>query len=276
VVRDPELHDPRADRFQAGRFWTVDSAFEVLAELGASGVLEVAFGGGEPFTFRGFATLVRRLYTETPLAVNVTTNGMALTSDRLAEIAGYIGQLRLSLYDDNDWRSHVRLCARAGIRFGVNYLITPARLRHLASTMLELAALGCRDILLLSYNGADTAMHLSPTEGAELSNTVAMLSRAMPRCRVGLDVCWGKRLEPVPRLFAKSDCGAGVEFIVVTSDKRVMPCSFHDVALPFASAADVMTIWRERRDTLSAASRIPGCARIDGFGLAPIKLGRLS
>jgi MoaA/NifB/PqqE/SkfB family radical SAM enzyme len=254
--------------------WTSDSAFELLAELAAHGVLEVAFGGGEPLTFRGFTRLVRRLHDETPLAVNITTNGIALDEDRLEEIAGSFGQLRLSLYDDNDWRSRVDLLANAGARFGVNYLVTPSRLPSLATTILELATLGCRDILLLSYNGRDDALHLSAPETAQLTTQVNLLSRALPRCRIALDVCWGERLEAVPTLFRKADCGAGTEFIVVTSDQRVMPCSFHDVAFPVHSATDVLNIWRDKRDTMSRASKIAGCARAPGFGLTPITLGR--
>ena len=247
--------------------WTADTAFTVLAELAEAGVLEVAFGGGEPWTFRGFAQLVRRLHAETPLAVNVTTNGLALTPARLAEIAGCYGQLRISLYDDNDWRARVATCASAGARFGVNYLVTPARLPSLDTTVLELAALGCRDVLLLSYNGRDPALHLSAGEAAELATRVRVLGRALPRCRLALDVCWGERLEAVPRLFAKADCGAGAEFLVVTSDQRVMPCSFHHVALPARTAGEIMAIWRERQDVLSAPSRLPGCARLADFGL---------
>jgi MoaA/NifB/PqqE/SkfB family radical SAM enzyme len=264
--RDPE----------AGSAWTLDSAFAVLAGLANAGVLEVAFGGGEPFTFKGFPQLVRKLHAETPLAVNITTNGLALTRERLAEISGAIGQLRLSLYGDNDWRTRVRLCADAGVRFGVNYLVTPERLRVLATTILELASLGCRDILLLSYNGRDRALHLSPDDTAELGAQVGLLAQAMPQCRIALDVCWGERLDAVPRLFAKQDCGAGAEFIVVTSDKRVMPCSFHHVAIPITAASDIMTIWREQQNALSSGSEVPGCARVRGFGLSPIKLGRAS
>src|SRR4051794_15491098 len=45
--------------------WTPADAFEILADLARAGVLEVAFGGGEPFAFRGFDDLVARLYDET-------------------------------------------------------------------------------------------------------------------------------------------------------------------------------------------------------------------
>ena len=48
--------------------WTSDEAFRVLADLADAGVLEVAFGGGEPWAFPGFAELVRPLHGETPLA----------------------------------------------------------------------------------------------------------------------------------------------------------------------------------------------------------------
>ena len=264
----------------AASAWTTESAFTLLAELAAAGVLEVAFGGGEPWTFRGFASLVRRLHAETPLAVNLTTNGIALTRERLAEIAGCYGQIRVSLYDDNAWRERVALCADAGVRFGVNYLVTPARLRDLDTTVLELVALGCRDVLLLAYNGRDAALHLSSSEAAELAARVQLLRNALAGVRLALDVCWGERLESVPRLFAKEDCGAGSEFIVVTSDRRVMPCSFHHVALPFDTAADVLAIWRDRQALLSAPSQLPGCARSPGFGLAAmhglVSIGRSS
>lgn len=243
--------------------WTHDTAFEMLSGLANAGVLEVAFGGGEPFAFRGFSKLVRRLYDETPLAVSATTNGMLVTRDVLAELAGAYGQLRLSLYDDNDWRTRVKLFADAGARFGVNYLVTPARLATLTEVVVELAALGCKDVLLLSYNGRDRAMHV--VDGVGLAAQVQLLARALPNMRIALDVCWGERLEAVPRLFAKGDCGAGREFLVVTSDQRVMPCSFHHVSYPAATADEVMAVWHAKQ--MGMAAHDPGCARTKGFGL---------
>ena len=247
----------------AASAWTPDSAFAVLAGLANEGVLEVAFGGGEPFAFKGFTQLVRRLYEGTPLAVNATTNGLLVTRARLAEIAGMYGQLRLSLYDDNAWRERVAMFAGEGARFGVNYLVTPERLATLDDTIVELAALGCRDALLLSYNGRDRALHVR--DGAALAARVQLLSRALPHVRLALDVCWGERLEAVPRLFTKQDCGAGREFLVVTSDQRVMPCSFHHVSHPAATADEIMAVWRTQDMTMPA--RDPGCAREKGFGL---------
>jgi hypothetical protein len=121
----------------AGSVWDVDRAYAMLAGLSRAGVLEVAFGGGEPLTFRGFDELVVRLAADTPLALNVTTNGTLLTSARLAQLAPALGELRLSIYDDNPWLERVELLAESGVVFGVNVLISPARLTALPRRRLR-------------------------------------------------------------------------------------------------------------------------------------------
>ena len=255
--------------------WTADDAFAILAELARAGVLEVAFGGGEPFAFRGFESLVARLYDETPLAIHATTNGLLLDRRRLQLVRGKLGELRLSLYDDNDWRRTIALLVDEKLRFGVNLLLLPERLPHLESLVLELFALGCRDVLLLSYNGPDRARHLSPADADALATRVALLHRAVGRRgRLSLDVCWGERMERVPRHFARGDCGAGRDFIVLTSDKRLMPCSFHHASFPIRDAADVMAQWRDRRAELAAPSTIAGCARRADYGLSALAVAK--
>jgi MoaA/NifB/PqqE/SkfB family radical SAM enzyme len=158
--------------------------------------------------------------------------------------------------------------ASAGARFGVNYLVTPARLPALETTVVELASFGCRDVLLLSYNGHDRSLHLDAAEARDLARRVGVLSRALERrCQLKLDVCWGERMDGVPRLLDRNDCGAGRDFLVLTSDRKLQPCSFHDLAIPVRDASDVMTVWRTRRADLAAPSSLPGCARVPGYGL---------
>jgi MoaA/NifB/PqqE/SkfB family radical SAM enzyme len=248
--------------------WTVEQAFTLLSELAKAGVLEVAFGGGEPWTFPNFAELVCRLHDETPLAINLTTNGIAMTRDRLASIKGRYGQIRLSLYENNDWRSKIKQLVEAGARFGVNYLVTPERLLELEKTVLEIASLGCADILLLSYNGQDSALHINTDSASELATRIAVVAQALTnKCQIKLDVCWGERMDGVPRLFNRHDCGAGRDFIVLTSDRKIQPCSFHQVKINVENAQDIMDIWRHRQSELSTPSLLPGCARTPGYGL---------
>lgn len=258
--------------------WTAESAFVFLRGLADRGVLEVAFGGGEPFVFPGFVELVRRLHDETPLAVNITTNGLRLRPEVLNSVAPSVGQLRLSMYDDNDWRNRVAELARSDVRFGVNYLVTPRRLADLELVVLELVGLGCADILLLSYNGPDSWLHLGADELSRLDEAVDTLSKALTgRARICLDVCWGSRLERTPTLFDDGDCGAGREFIVVTSDRHVMPCSFHDLRIPIETVDELMAVWETMGHERLPATQ-PGCARVPGFGLGanhsiPVSIG---
>ena len=138
----------------------------------------------------------------------------------------------------------------------------------LVTVVLELVQLGCRDVLLLSYNGHDRALHLKPAQSEALRSTAGLLARELgARCALKLDVCWGDRMHGVPRLFDRTDCGAGRDFVVVTSDRKLMPCSFHHEAIPIRDAAELMDLWRTRHRPLAEASLIPGCARTPGYGL---------
>lgn len=248
--------------------WTADDAFDVLASLAKAGVLEVAFGGGEPFAFRDFEQLVRRLHDETPLAVHATTNGVLLTRSVVRVLARNLGELRLSLYDNNDWRQTLAMLAEEQMRFGVNLLVLPARLPALEALVLEIVALGCRDVLLLSYNGSDSSRHLSPMQVEDFARRVEVLRRALKRqCRISVSVCWGDRMAVVPRYLDRKDCGAGRDFLVITSDRRVMPCSFHDRSFPVHTADDILALWKSRAATLAMPAETAGCARLPHFGL---------
>jgi MoaA/NifB/PqqE/SkfB family radical SAM enzyme len=244
--------------------WTRESAFAILAALAEAGTLEVAFGGGEPFVFKGFVSLVQRLHRETPLAVSVTTNGTRLDDATLDALDGCLGQIRVSIYDDNDWRSTVARLARRDVVFGVNLLVTPARLPELDALVLELAALGCRDVLLLGYHGADAALHLAPSQDAALVRRVRALGAAWPGLRLALDVCFGPRMAALPSAHLgvpRRDCGAGRDFVVVTSDKTVRACSFHHDAHPITDASDVLAVFAGERARLSSAVDDAGCMR---------------
>jgi hypothetical protein len=255
--------------------WTAEEAFAMLRDLDHAGTLEVAFGGGEPLVFKGFVDLVRRLDEETRLSISFTTNGTRLDDATLEELAPHIGQIRLSVYDDVDHQPIVERLVRRRVRFGVNWLVTPARLGGLVPFVLDLVESGCRDVLLLSYNGSDRALHLDPAEASELARQVRALGRGLSgRATIKLDVCWGERMESVPRLFGGRPCPAGREFVVLTSDKRLSPCSFHHLSFPAETAEDVLRVWQDPTNDLAAPAREPGCARAPGYGLgdAPRRL----
>ncbi|MGK4008313.1 radical SAM protein [Sorangium sp. So ce1036] len=242
----------------AGSEWTVDGAFDVLSGLARRGLLEVAFGGGEPLAFAGFDELLARLAERTGLALHVTTNGTLLTERRLRALAPHVGEIRVSVYQDTPWEDRLALLAAAGVTFGVNVLATPALLPSLPALLARLAQLGCRDVALLRYVGLDPHNHLRRDDERRLSEILADSP-----VRVRLSVCFGDRLEPVPRLFegVDGDCGAGLDFVTITSDRTLKACSFQKGGVPVRSADDVLAVWAAERARLLGPAPLPGCAR---------------
>ncbi|VWC45414.1 radical SAM protein [Burkholderia aenigmatica] len=239
--------------------WSVQSAADVLRGLSAAGTLEVAFGGGEPFAFRGFAELIDILHDTTPLALNVTTNGTLIRRNTFAPYAGRFGQVRVSLYDEVRWRDAGTVLSEFGQRWGANLIVDDTVLPGLPARLAELAALGCEDVSLLSYIGPDPRRHLSPRGRAQLA---AIVQDSPLACR--LSVCFGDAV-PVPRLFdgadGSGDCGAGLDFVSITPDQRMQGCSFHDGGLPATSAEEILHGWRNERARLEQPSARRGCAR---------------
>ncbi|MGK3965492.1 radical SAM protein [Sorangium sp. So ce118] len=242
----------------AGSAWTVDGAFDVLSGLARRGLLEVAFGGGEPLAFAGFDELLTRLAEGTGLALHVTTNGTLLTERRLRALAPHVGEIRVSVYRDTPWEDRLELLAAARVTFGVNVLATPAQLPSLPALLARLARLGCRDVALLRYVGLDPDNHLDRDGERRLAEIIADSP-----VRARLSVCFGDRLEPVPRLFegVDGDCGAGLDFVTITSDRTLKACSFQKRGAPVRSADDVLAAWSAERERLLGPAPLPGCAR---------------
>lgn len=232
--------------------WTLENAAALLEGLAAAGTLEVAFGGGEPLLWPAFDALVERLHATTALALHITTNGTRLDDARLARLAGRLGQVRLSIYEV-DWRPAAAALDRAGQRWGANVLVDEVTLDGLGALLDTLALAGAADVSLLSHVGGDPARQLSAAGRARLADLVA--ASPVP---VRLSVCLGDALG-VPRLLA-GDCGAGDDFVTLTADGFVSPCSFHADRVAVRTAAEVLDVWRARREPRLPSDRI-GCAR---------------
>lgn len=249
--------------------WTHAELLDWAKRLDALGVLELGFGQGEPLVFPEFPALVTTLARETSLALHFTTNGLALDDamlDALAEVYGErgVGQLRLSWYDQSAPHERVRRLVARRFRFGINLLVTPARLPTLGATIDELVALGCRDLLLLAYNGNDAALHLDAGHDRALAGIVlAAHRRHAAALSLRLSACFGARLAEVPQLHvgaSPDDCGAGDDFLAIDSHKRVLACSFHAHALALDSPDAALAVWREAR-ALREHAGLRGCAR---------------
>ena len=155
-----------------------------------------------------------------------------------------------------------RRCWQIGTRVGANLLLTPSNRGDLWTIAAELRTLGCRDLLLLGYKGDDVSMLLSGTELLELERDVRLLSTALGM-ELKLDICWGSRLSAVPQVLRSRDCGAGRDFLVVTSEGQVSPCSFHGKRWAAGSPSSALDVWNDPGGQLRQAAGCLGCARTE-------------
>jgi hypothetical protein len=133
--------------------------------------------------------------------------------------------------------------------------------------------LGARDVLLLSYKGDDSKMHLSLEQDAQLVASVERLRRHFAGKTTGsarffkspvvfkVDVCWGQRLDGLPQLLAEDDCGASASFLSIGSDKTVAPCSFHHQKQSFDSFDEIPAIYQRFKSQKTRANE-RGCGRL--------------
>jgi hypothetical protein len=232
---------------------------DLLQRADRWGVLEVAFGGGEPLLFKGFAELVEELHATTQLGLNVTTNGMLLTRELVDRLRGKIGEYRLSIYPDNDWRGTLdRVDASTAGSIGVNWLVTPANIDDVAPRVREFIALGARNVLLLGYKGADRTLLLDDAHLAAFRSALVELEG--DGAPILLDICWHPQLADLPHLFPRTDCGAGDDILAITADRAVQACSFADRRIPFESFEQLQLLYRLLRAARPHAN-VGGCTR---------------
>jgi MoaA/NifB/PqqE/SkfB family radical SAM enzyme len=247
---------------QASSLWTYDSLLGFCQQASDWGVLEVAFGGGEPMLFPKWGSFICELYDKTNLAINFTTNGTRLTENFLHSIEGKYGEIRLSLYDNNNYATSIALLVKHKVRFGVNWMVTPENLTKIANQFNHLFAMGVRDFLFIGYKGMDRSLHLNQALANEFASFInRTYERLNNRIKIKIDVCWGNLLPNLPHLFEQNDCGAGLDLLSITSDKHIKPCSFHHIKRPFQSLDDVKHYWETTRHHQYDAA-IDGCGRL--------------
>ena len=241
----PDGHEPPRE--------ALESTLDALQE---AGVFTVAFGGGEPTTRDDLGELAAAARAR-GISPVVTTSGMGLTEARLERLRAF-DQVNVSYDGSGSTYADVRgfdaspaaeraieRLAAAGVRVGVNVVLTRATFPRLGETLARARALGALEAQLLRYKPAGRAAsldYLAQRLGAEqvlsFGATLRTLSHAL--CADGLfhiriDCALVPFLSTDPELaadprrlarFGVFGCEAGGALAAVTADGRVAPCSF--------------------------------------------------
>jgi radical SAM protein with 4Fe4S-binding SPASM domain len=227
-----------------------------LDALRDAGVFTVAFGGGEPTTREDIDRLAEsaRARGLTPV---LTTSGLGLSDARAKRLRAF-EQVNVSYdgagatygdvrgFDGADAAERaIEKLAGAGVRVGVNVVLTRQSFPRVDETLARARNLGACEGQLLRYKPAGRAasidylaQRMTSEQRAELGPTLRRLTRAL--CHDGL---FHVRIDCalVPLLSADEEimsdparlarfgvfgCEAGNALAAVTVDGRVAPCSF--------------------------------------------------
>jgi radical SAM protein with 4Fe4S-binding SPASM domain len=216
----------------------------LVERLAEWGVLELALGGGEPTILPDFPELLAAI-RRAGLVPNVTTNGTVQGAAVVRALADHAGVVHLSA-DRPDLldaargdgvfarlRQTAALLRAAGVRLGVNLLLTPYNVGDLGSCLQALLDLRVGAVTLLRPKGAWAGEHWPDFPRARDLAPVADALRSFldgkPPLRLYVDTAlrgeWarlGLLDDPEPEVLG---CGGGQRHVAVTPEGDVYPCS---------------------------------------------------
>jgi len=216
----------------------------IVDRLAEWGVFEIALGGGEPTVLPDFPDLLAAI-RGAGMVPNVTTNGTIHRLEIIAALAEHAGVVHVSA-DRPDrldaargpgvfarLRRTAQDLAGAGVRLGVNLLLTPDNVHDLRVALEEAVDLGAHGITLLRPKGAWTnAQWPGFPSAADLDATAAGIRAFLagrPAVRLYVDTAlrgeWaelGLLDDPEPDV---AGCGGGQRHVAVAPGGDVFPCS---------------------------------------------------
>ena len=243
-ARPDGIEPPRADLLRA------------LDAMRDAGVFTVAFGGGEPTTRADIDVLAEEARRRgiTPV---LTTSGAGLGDGKLERLRAF-AQVNVSYdgvgaaygsvrgYDGaSQAEAAIAALAKAGMRVGVNVVLTQQTFGALRETLLRAREVGACEAQLLRYKPAGRAASLdylaqrmTPAQAASLGPTLRELSRELSPAGefpIRIDCALVAFLSADPELgsdaaklarFGVFGCEAGAALTSVDVHGRVAPCSF--------------------------------------------------
>ncbi|TEU16221.1 MAG: radical SAM protein [Anaerolineales bacterium] len=232
----------------------------VILEAEQARVLQIALGGGEPLLHPRLVDMVR-LAREHSVVPNLTTNGNLLTREMAHALkeAG-LGQAQISLNGADEavnartrpnfaaTMQAIENCRAAGLRWGLNFLVTRSNLAALETVVALGRRLGAASVNILrpkpptttgvwleresldrtGYRAMQKVLHKF-LDGRRSPDRAPETSNPQSQTRLTLDASLSFLLtdQPPDHLYRSGvwGCCAARKFVTVTQDGAVLPCS---------------------------------------------------
>jgi len=239
-----------------GREKSSDAIVRELDALRDAGVFTVAFGGGEPTT-RDDLDVLAAAARQRGITPVLTTSGLGLTPAKIERLRAF-AQVNVSYDGSSADYERVRgfdgaqsaedaigALARAGVRVGVNVVLTQATFGSLRATLLRARSLGAHEAQLLRYKPAGRAAtidylanRLTPAQVDAVAPTLRALSAELSpsgEFPIRIDCAMVPFLSGDEDLYKRPGdlsrfgvfgCEAGGALAAATVHGKVSPCSF--------------------------------------------------
>ena len=262
------------DARNARRDLTLDELRGIIDALADAGCRHVVISGGEPFLRDDLAAIVAYVRERGIDSVDVLTNGTAVTPEKLAAIAPYVGRVSVSFDGSNAEAAPV--IRREPLFERLVAAVEMIRAAGIAPHIIPTAHAGNIDALeeyaaLADSLGATMNFSLlsAPAENDELSAVLpddAALERlaqaTLALSRDGVPV-----LSDTPvstRLTTTCGCGAGCAMVSVSADGEVFPCHMmHDEAFSLGSLVEDPSCLSARHAPAPRVDELAACADCD-------------
>jgi len=221
---------------------------EAIDLLAGMGVFHIALGGGEALERPDFFELASYVRSR-GIVPNLTTNGLLLTWETAAKCSVF-GQVNVSIDGDHLAKDAapgedagaggvraVDLLLEAGIKVGLNFVVTRQNFPQLAEVFSFAGARGLADLEFLRLKPSGRGQldyrdrRLTPRQNREFYPTIRQLSgaHAVPAkidCSFVPMFCWHAPDKEMMERFSVYGCEAGNVLLGVRSDGRFAGCSF--------------------------------------------------
>lgn len=259
------------DARNARRDLTLDELRGVIGALADAGCQHVVISGGEPFLRDDLAAIVAYVRECGIDSVDVLTNGTAVTSEKLAAIAPYVGRVSVSFDGPNAETAPV--IRREPLFERLVAAVEMIREAGIAPHIIPTAHAGNIDALgeyvaLADSLGATMNFSLlsAPLENDELAAVIpddAALER-LAQATLALSCDGVPVLSDTPvstRLTTTCGCGAGCAMVSVSADGEVFPCHMmHDEAFSLGSLLEDPGCLAARRAPAPRVGELAACA----------------
>lgn len=231
-----------------GRHMAVDDFREVLQQAKDAGVLQIAFGGGNPNQHPQF-TEILHLTREAGIVPSYTSNGEGLTDEILLATKRYCGAMALSAYPPFDLlEKRAKRIADYGIRLNLHVILSDRTIATATQWMKShpdwLRYLNA--IIFLNYKPINRRHEWRLSSSEALARFFDAVKGS--KVKVGFDSCCISGILKwldTPREFVES-CEAARFSAFISEDLRMFPCSFMAGTAQYGELREtsLLEIWR--------------------------------